>query len=171
MTSNTAPTATESLARPTPELVVGAIRKRSVAMLSTVSSAGRPHAATVLYGAVGHQLFVSTLASSRKARNVVDHPWAAIAVPVRRLPVGPPASIQFQARAELLEPDDAELRRLVDQGELKAVTSHGELELPDGCFLRLTPTGRVHTYGLGLSLLQFVRNPLAAGGSVALPTS
>jgi hypothetical protein len=170
MTSSTASstTITESIARPTPELVLEALQRRSVAMLSTVSAAGRPHAAAVLYGAVGHQLFISTHRTSRKGRNVAEHPWAAVVVPVRRLPVGPPASIQFQARAEVLELDDPELRRLAEAGRLKAVTSHGELDLAGGCFLRLTPVGRLHTYGLGLSLRQFLRNPLAAGGSVEL---
>jgi hypothetical protein len=157
---------TEPIARPTADLVRRAVEKRSVAMLSTVSAAGRPHAATVLYALADHQLYVSTLASSRKARNVAATPWVGVVVPVRRLPVGPPASIQFQGRAEVLDPDDSELRRLAGAGRLKAVTSHGELELPGGCFLRITPVGRIHTYGLGLSLLQFIRNPLAAAGSV-----
>ena len=157
------------VARPTLGMVTQAVHRRSVAVLSTVSAAGRPHAATVVYSAVGHQLYVSTIRSSRKGRNLAENPWAGVVIPVRRLPVGPPSSIQFQARAELLSPDDDELVRLADAGELKEVTGHGELDLPDGCFVRITPVNRLHTYGLGLSLWKLIRDPLSAGASVELP--
>lgn len=165
---NTTPGSTP-IARPTLGLVSQAVHRRSVAVLSTVSAAGRPHAATVVYGAVGHQLYVSTIRSSRKGRNLAENPWAGVVIPVRRLPVGPPSSVQFQARAELLSPDDDEIGRLAEAGRLKAVTGHGELELPDGCFVRLTPVNRLHTYGLGLSLWKLIRDPLGAGASVELP--
>ncbi|MFP4513966.1 MAG: pyridoxamine 5'-phosphate oxidase family protein, partial [Acidimicrobiales bacterium] len=155
-----------SAARPTPRLVTRALHRRSVAVLATVSAAGRPHAATVVFCAVDHQLYVSTLRSSRKGRNLDQNPWVGVVVPVRRLPVGPPSSIQFQGRAEVLDPDDDEITRLVDAGELTAITGHGELELPDGCFVRITPVGPIHTYGLGLSLRRLIRDPLNAGGSV-----
>jgi hypothetical protein len=167
-TTMNATTSPAHVARPTSDLVSRAVHRRSVAVLSTVSAAGRPHAATVVYSAVGRQLYVSTIRSSRKGQNLTDNPWVGVVIPVRRLPVGPPSSIQFQARAEVLSPDDPEIVRLAEAGELKAITGHGELDLPDGCFVRITPTNRVHTYGLGLSLWKLIRDPLNAGGSVDL---
>jgi hypothetical protein len=168
MTDTTAPTA--STARPTLDLVRRTLQRRSFAVLSTVSPAGRPHAAGVAYSLAGDDLYLSTMRESRKARNLVANPWAGVVVPVRRLPVGPPATVQFQGRAELLDLDDPEIVGLASDGQLKAITSHGELELAGGCFVRITPSHRVHTYGLGLSLRQLLRDPLAAGGSVEWPT-
>lgn len=148
--------------------VLRAIDRRSFCTLATTSRQGRPHVAGVLYAAVGTDLYVSTMRTSRKARNIEANPSVAVCIPVRRLPVGPPSSVQLQGRAELLELDDPALRRLADAGRLKGVTSHGELELPGGCFVRITPNGRAATYGLGMSLLRFLRDPLGAAGFVDL---
>jgi general stress protein 26 len=146
-----------------------AIGRRSVCMLATSSSRNRPHSATVAYAAVGTTLYVNTDRSSRKARNVAENPYAGVVIPVRRLPVGPPSSVQFQGTAEVVDMDDPEIVRLVDSGQLKAVTSHGELDRPDGCFVRITPGRKVNTYGLGMSLWQLLRHPLDAAGSVEHP--
>jgi len=155
----------------TVEGVLHLLEKRSFATLATTSPAGFPHAAGVLYDTAGSTFYVSTSAPSRKARNVAENPRVALCIPVRRLPVGPPSSVQLQATAEVLAVDDPDLLSLVAAGELKGVTSHGELELPEGCFLRITPNGRLTTYGLGLSLRRLIKDPLAAGGHVDLPTS
>ncbi len=87
---------TRTVFHPDPAKIRRAIERRSVATLATVSPTGRPHAATVLYQCVDDALFVSTDLASRKARNLADHGFAAVTIAVRRLPVGPPASIQFQ---------------------------------------------------------------------------
>ncbi len=155
-------------ANPEPEKVLRAIEKRSFAALSTSSSAERPHVAGVLYEAVGTTLYVNTRRSSRKARNIASNPQVAVAIPIRRLPVGPPSTVQFQGIAEALDPDDPEIRVLVEAGLLKSITSHGELDLPDSCFLRISPGRKLITYGLGMSLLRLIRDPLNAGGSVDL---
>jgi hypothetical protein len=150
------------------DTVIRALGKRSFATLATVSAAQRPHVAAVLYALVDTTLYVSTERDSRKARNIAANPHVGVCVPVRRLPVGPPASIQFQATADILANDDPEIVRLAGAGRLKAITGHGELELPDGCVLRVTPAGRINTYGLGMSLLALLRDPLNAAGSVDL---
>jgi general stress protein 26 len=144
------------------------IDKRSFCTLATSSPKQRPHAAGVLYEAVGMTLYVSTDRSSRKARNIAVNPHVGVCIPVRRLPVGPPSTVQFQATAEVLATDDPEIRRLADAGELKGITSHGELERPDGCFLKITPARRITTFGLGMPLRRLLRDPLNAAGSVEL---
>jgi hypothetical protein len=148
--------------------VLDVLDRRTYAVLATSSPAGWPHTAGVLYQLVGHQLYASTLRSSRKARNLAANPRAAVTVPVRRMPVGPPSAVQFQAEVEILDLDDPDLRRLVEAGKLKKVTGHGELELPGGCFLRITPRPRLNTYGLGMSLLQLMRDPINAAGYTQL---
>jgi len=150
----------------TPEYVAAIeryIARRSFAVLSTVSNGGFPHAAGVAYSAVGDELFVNTIGSSRKARNVASTGRAAVVIPVRRVPVGPPFTIQFQALADVVALDDPQIVALVAAGKLDTITGHGELDEPDGCFLRIRPTGRIHTYGLGVSALAVARDPLHVG--------
>ena len=146
------------------EFVLDTIRKRSFATLATTSSEGWPHAAGVLYGASGGSLYVSTMRGSRKARNVIDNPKVAVTVPVRRSPVGPPSTIIFQSTARVLDLDDPGLQAAAATGELKSVTSHGELELPGGVFIEVALPRKVVTYGLGMSLLSLMRDPMHAAG-------
>jgi hypothetical protein len=144
--------------------ILDAIGKRSFATLATSSGEGRPHAAGVLYAMSGDHLYVSTMRDSRKARNIVQNSDVAVTVLVQRIPVGPPSSIIFQSDARVLELDDPDLRAAVDTGDLKAVTGHGELELPGGCFLEIALPRKVVTYGLGMSLLRLMRDPMNAAG-------
>lgn len=155
--------------RPDAEKVIRAINKRSFATLSTTSAADRPHGAGVIYEAVGSNLYVNTLRTSRKARNIAANPHVGVVIPIRRVPVGgPPSTVQFQGTAEVLAPDHREIVSLVAEGRLKSITGHGELENPDGCFLRITPNRKLITYGLGMSLYRLIRDPLNAGGEVDL---
>ena len=147
-----------------PEAALKAIRKRSFATIATASSEGRPHSAGVLYALSGDRLYVSTMRSSRKARNIIENAHVAVTIPVRRVPVGPPSSIIFQATARVVGLDDPRLRAAAATGELRAVTSHDELELPGGCFLEITLPRKVVTYGLGMSLLSLIRDPMNAAG-------
>ena len=159
---------THTIAHPDPLAIRRAIERRSVATLATVSALGRPHAATVLYQCADDALYVSTYRDSRKTRNVADNGVAAITIAVRRLPFGPPASIQFQTSATVLANDDAEIKRLAAAGRLKRIIAHGELNLDGACFLRIALPARVITYALGMSLWRVVRNPLDAAGEVDL---
>ncbi len=154
--------------RPDPRTIRRAIERRSVATLATTSTAGRPHVATVLYQCTDDALFVSTHGRSRKARNVAANGLAAVTIAVRRLPVGPPASIQFQTSAEVLAADDPQIQRLVAAGSLGRITAHGELDLDGACVLRLSLPSRVVTYALGMSLWRVLRHPLDAAGEVSL---
>jgi nitroimidazol reductase NimA-like FMN-containing flavoprotein (pyridoxamine 5'-phosphate oxidase superfamily) len=154
--------------KPHTRQVFKAIDRRSFCTLATASATNHPHVAGVLYEAVGTTLYVSTHRTSKKARNVAGNPHVAVCIPIRRLPVGPPSTVQFQGTAEILAADDPQILDLVKADHLKSITAHGELELPDGCFLRITPTGKVNTYGLGMSLRELLRDPINAGSSVEL---
>ena len=167
-TTTPTPPTTHTLYHPDPAAIRRAIQRRYVATLATASAAGRPHAATVLYQCVDDALFVSTDRHSRKARNIADRGAAAVNIAVRRLPIGPPASIQFQSSAEILANDDPDITRLATAGRLDRITSHGELHLEGACFLRLALPARVITYALGMSVWRAVRNPLDAAGEVHL---
>lgn len=170
--TTTMTTTTHTVPRPSahPELasIRRAITRRSFCTLATASPTNRPHVAGVLYVAEEDVLYVNTRLGSRKARNVNANPRAFVCIPVRRLPIGPPSSIQFGATAHIVGPDDPSIQPLLGSGRLKAITSHGELDLPDSCFLRIRPAGKLLTYGLGLPLRRLLHDPLNAGGSVEL---
>ena len=144
-----------------------AIHSRSFAMVSTVSAAGFPHAAGIQYSAVdddrGWVLYFHTMRQSRKARNIDHDGRVAIVVPVRKMPVGPPFTVQFQAEASVLDTADPQIVSLHSEGLLSAITKHGELEEPGSCFVRVRPVGRVHSYGIGVSTLAIVKDPLHHG--------
>ena len=145
-----------------------AIARSSYCTLATASGANRPHVVGVMYAAVDDDLYVATLGNSIKVRNVRENERVAVCIPVRRFPVGPPFSVQFQGRAEVLPADDAEVVRLLDAGRLKRITSHGELDDPHACFLRVTPRRRVATYGIGVPLRTVLRDPIHASRSVEM---
>lgn len=159
---------TRNMFHPDAAKIRRAIARRYVATLATVSTSGRPHAATVLYQAVDDALYVSTDRDSRKARNIEDRGVAAVMIAVRRMPIGPPASIHFQSNAVLLANDDPEIVSLAAAGRLDRITSHGELHLAGGCFLRLALPSRLVTYALGMSLWRVIRTPLDVAGEVDL---
>ena len=152
--------------RPDADRVRAAVSKRSFATLATASLNGRPHVAGVLYELVDDVLYVNTLRSSRKAQNVAANPRVGLCIPIRRLPIGPPSTVQFQTSAEILDVDDGQIVSLVSSGRLKSITSHGELENPDGCFVAVALSSRLVTYGLGMRLSRLIKDPLAAGGLV-----
>jgi general stress protein 26 len=140
-----------------------AINGHHFAVLSTVSPAGHPHAAGISYCAVDERLYINTHRSSRKARNVAADGRVGVVIPVRKLPVGPPFNVQFQGTAVLLANDDPEIAALLERDELGGITSHGELDEPDGCFVRIDPVRRIHTYGIGVSALAVARDPIHNG--------
>ena len=148
------------------EQVTRALARRSFCVLATASPAGKPHAVSVLYAADGTTLYVHTFRDTRKARNVAANPHVAVCVPVRRLPVGPAMAVQFRGRAEIVDHDDPELAQLIQSGKLRKIIVDGALEDPRGCFLRITPSGRIGTYGIGIPMRQVLRDPLSAIGSV-----
>ncbi len=145
-----------------------AIARASYCTLATASAANRPHVVGVLYAVVDGDLYVATLGSSVKVRNVRENERVAVCIPVRRYPVGPPFSVQFQGRAEVLAVDDPDVVRTLEAGRLKRITSHGELDAPDPCFLRIRPGRRVATYGVGVPLRTILRDPIHASRSVEM---
>ena len=145
-----------------------AIGRSSFCTLATSSGANRPLVVGVLYAAVGDLLYVATLETSAKVRSIRENDRVAVCIPVRRYPVGPPFSVQFQGRATVLPTEGPEIAPLLDAGSLKRITSHGELDDPAACFLRITRGPRVATYGIGVPLRELLRDPIHASRSVRM---
>ncbi len=153
----------------TPQLrskILATIEAKSFCTIATVSPKGFPHSAGVVYEAVDGCLWFHTLRTTRKARNIAENPKLGVCIPFRRLPVGPPFTIQFQAKAELIDMDGPEASALLAAGRLKSITGHGELEMPDGCFVRIEPRGKIHSFGPGARIIDLIRDPLGTGARV-----
>lgn len=149
-------------------LIRRAIRRRSFCTLATVSAQARPLATGVLYAEVDGILWVSTLETSAKARNIEANDRVGVCIPVRRYPIGPPFSVQFQGRAEIRPVNDPEVLALLRARRLKRITSHGELDDPSACFVRIAPGPRIATYGLGVPLRTLVRAPISGSRSTRM---
>ena len=147
------------------------VAKRSFATLATTSVAGWSHAAGVVYQAVDGDLWIHTTGASRKARNVATTGTVGVGIAFRRLPVGPPFTIHYQASAELVAMDDPAALRLIDSGAIKRVSGHGALEMADGCFIRVARPRKLHSYGPGARIIDLIRDPLNNGAkSVSVPS-
>lgn len=164
MTTAVAPKTTTRVttAGPTAATVTRTLQKHSYCVISTVSPKGNPHAVGVLYAYVDGALYIATGDSTRKAKNVWSNPNAAVCVPVRKYPVGPPFAVNFQGRAEVLARDEPEIARLLAAGKLKKIVGYGVIDEPDLCFIKITPNNRIGTYGLGVPLRELLRNPAHA---------
>lgn len=147
------------------EQVWRAIRKATFAVVSQVTSAGKPRSSGVMYAAVGHRLYVVTDPHSWKARQIADGDEVAVTVLVRRgglltlmAPI-PPATISFHATAILHAPGSATVREMTEQ--LKSVLPPDRRD--DVTVIELAPEGRFLTYGIGVSLMQMRKPELARG--------
>jgi general stress protein 26 len=149
------------------DAVEQAITTNRFCALATSSAENRPHVAGVIYALVDRDLYVNTDRDSRKARNIAENDRVAVCVPVPAGPDGPPFTASFQGTATLLANDDPEITALMEAGRLAAITSHGELERPGTCFVRITPGPRIAAYGIGVPEDVLAADPLSAFGSVA----
>lgn len=131
--------------------------------LATTSPAGRAHSAGVIYESVDGTLWVHVSRNSRKARSIAANPYVGVCIPYRRLPVGPPFTIHFQATAEIVAMDDPSVTRLLDADRLGSISGHGALEMVDGCFIAIRPHGMIHSYGPGARIIDLIRDPLNSG--------
>lgn len=151
-------------------IVRRAVAKHSFCTLATSSARNRPHAVGILYAAVDLTLYFLVEKDTIKARNVRENPHVAVCIPVRRYPFGPPMAVQFQGTGEVLAAADPHVRALVEAGRLRRITGFGALEKPGACFLRVTPRGRISSYGLGVPLMRLLRDVSAGSRSVDLPS-
>lgn len=145
-----------------------AIARNSFCTLATSSATNRPLVVGVLYAAVDGVLYVTTLETSAKARNIRENDRVALCIPVRRYPVGPPFCVQLQGSAEIRRIDDPEIVGLLEAGRLKRITAHGELEDPAVCMLKITPGPNAATFGIGVPLRELLRDPRHASRSVRM---
>jgi len=156
------------------------LRRRNFGILATVSKEGRVYSTGVLYAVSPakdpFQLYVITRSRNRKVRNIKENLNVSFVVPLPRrvLTFVPPACIQFQGTAEIVDAkDQAAVRayrssyflRMILRVEDDIVRRQGG----EACFIRIRPDPVVFTYLLGLPLWEFRKRAAYAGAKVKIP--
>ena len=164
----------------TVERLIKELRTRSFGVLSTVCLDGRSHSVGVEYGvspgAEDFDIYVMTRRQLKKARDIAGNPNVSFVVPLTRrvLRFLPPACIQFEATAEILDRNDARGaasfstfwmgRRILKM--YRELESRGETGI---CFLRISPGPVVSTYMVGHSICELSRRMEVGMEKVKIP--
>jgi len=138
-------------------------------VLSTVNDRQQPQSSLVIYQSDGQDLYVQTGMITLKAKNILKNNKVSVTIPIyknllHKLIPAPPAEIHFKATAEILPFGDEYAREV-----WKKYLKH---ELPEelkeeSIWIKITPTNKVNTYGLGVKLLD-MRDPTKAKKVVKL---
>lgn len=139
------------------------LARQAFVVIGHVNAAGEPRSSGVVYGLIGHRLYVVVAADGWKARQVATGDQVALTVPVRRggllsllFPI-PPATISFHARATVYPAGSADIAALPKE-LIRLLPDEGRAS---SCVIELVPEGQFLVYGLGVSLLE-MRDPALA---------
>ncbi|OBC08047.1 hypothetical protein A5784_01050 [Mycobacterium sp. 852013-50091_SCH5140682] len=156
-----------------------AIRQRTFGTLSTVSPRGLPQASGVIYAvsppAQPLVLYVTTRTSTVKVAHIAQASAVAFVIPVphRALPLFPPATVQFQATATILDSHDVAalaafqstwFHRRILRAEQRIVAETGDM-----CFIAIRPHHILSTYGIAMPAATIMRRPAHAISHAHLP--
>ncbi len=155
--------------------VESAVRKKTFAVLTTIGPEGRPHSTGVLYGIAPPSspfaLFVLTLETYVKVRNVRANPTASLAVtfPHRIMSFVPASCATFHGRIDVVPIDDPDGLWAFDQHR---ILRDNMTSLDGGTghavFLKLVPEPKVLCYGLGIGLREMRKHREQLGYSVSI---
>ena len=145
------------------------LRKNIWLVLSTVNENNRPHSCVVVYQSDGYKITVLTGSDTVKVKNIKKNDKVSVTIPFRKnffhkLIPAPPAELHFSATAEIVPKGDEEARKIYNKF-LKHAENSGVDE--DSIFIKITPSNTIHTYGVGIKLLE-LRKPEKASNVVHL---
>ena len=138
-------------------------------VLATSDDDNQPQSSVVMYKSDGNHLYFTTSSSSLKVRNIKKNNKVAVTIPFRKnllhkLIPAPPAEIHFRATAHIISVDEEETKR--NLAEFIEHAKENDL-LEDTVCVKLIPSKRITTYGVGIKLLD-MRFPNKARNSVNL---
>jgi general stress protein 26 len=162
------------------DLVLGLLRRRDFAVLSTVGQEGRPHSVGVNYGVSrpGRDLviYVMTRRHLQKARNIAQNPNVSLVVPLTRRLLGflPPPTVRLHGGAEIVDwtdeaGTDVFKRFWVGRRILEAYQESHRRGETRTCFLKITPDPVVYTYMVGCSIWQIRKRMESGAAQVLIP--
>ena len=145
------------------------LRKKNWLVLGTVDDKNVPHSSVVVYQSDGYVIYCMTGKSTLKARNIRGNNKVSVTLPFRKnfihkIVPAPPAELHFTAEAEIKSFDDEEARNIFS----KYLKYHENVEnKEENIWLKITPSKRVATYGVGIKLFK-MRKPEKASNFVEL---
>ena len=168
--------------RVTFDLVLRELRGNHFAVLSTVGEDGTPHSAGVNYGIAERgrdfAVYVMTRRHLQKSRNITHNPKVSLVVPIARrlLWLLPPATVQLQGRAEILDWTDIVGTDVFEHfwmgqrllAAYRASNRRGETRI---CFLKITPDSVIRTYMVGYSIWELRTRMESGTARVVIPRS
>lgn len=145
------------------------LRKKNWLVLGTVDIKNIPHSSVVVYQSDGYVIYCLTGKNTLKARNIRGNSKVSVTLPFRKnffhkIIPAPPAELHFTAEAEIKSFDDEEARKIFSKylEYLENVENQEE-----SIWLKITPSKRIATYGVGIKLLK-MRKPEKARNFVEL---
>ncbi|MFX1549420.1 MAG: pyridoxamine 5'-phosphate oxidase family protein, partial [Promethearchaeota archaeon] len=138
-------------------------------VLCTVDDKNVPHSSVVVYQSDGYAIYSLTGKNTLKARNIRKNSNVAITIPFRKnffhkIIPAPPAELHFTAEAEIKPFDDERARKIFS----KYLKYHENVENQvESIWLKITPSRRIATYGVGIKLLK-MRKPEIARNLIEL---
>jgi nitroimidazol reductase NimA-like FMN-containing flavoprotein (pyridoxamine 5'-phosphate oxidase superfamily) len=123
-------------------------------------------------------LYVVSDAGTKKVRNIARNPNVSFVIPIPRalLTMAPMSCIQFQGKARILPADDEGATQSLNStriGRMMLEMARGMSSVETGekpiRFIMITPDPVIHTYGVGVSLMQMRRSMGRARGRITLP--
>jgi hypothetical protein len=135
------------------------LKKNIWLVLSTVNEKNQPHSCVVVYQSDGNIITVLTGADTIKVRNIKKNNKVSITIPFRKnffhkLIPAPPAELHFYATAEIVPKNDEEAGKVYGKF-LKQAEKSGVEE--DSVFIKITPLNTIHTFGVGIKLLEMMK--------------
>lgn len=161
--------------KPSFEYVESQLRKKTFGVLGTVDSKNRPHSTGILYGVAPKEypftLYIGTSKKYRKTKNIQNNPGVSFVVtfPHYYLRFAPASVVQFQGKAEILPFDDPVGRAAFQTSRILRMSLDTEIDHSDLVFIKIIPDSKIFCYGVGIGLMELMRNPHESDYSVFVP--
>jgi hypothetical protein len=136
------------------------LKKKNWLVLCNVDENNVPHSSVVVYQSDGKVIYFMTGKNTLKAKNIRTNNRVSITIPFwknffHKILPAPPAELYFTAIAEIKPFDDEEAREIF----AKYLKYQENVEnLDENIWIKIIPSKRIYTYGVGIRLLQ-MRNP------------
>jgi hypothetical protein len=138
------------------------LRTKTYGILGTNAPDGRPHSVGVVYAmppaGMPFCLYLITRPVLKKARNIQTNPNVSFVVPFPHylFRMLPPASIQFQGKAEFIPIDDRVAIEAFQRSIVLRRSLEHSLNLGQSTFIRIIPDSKIFSFGIDASIWRYL---------------
>jgi len=155
------------------------IRKKTFAILTTVSPKDRPQSTGILFGVSPptskFAIYMFTSRKYAKVRNIKKNPFVSLIIPFPHywLQFVPASTVRLQGSAELVSADNSEALTVFRQKRiLRMILPYQDQPdtMEEYIFIKLKPDEKVFCYGLGMGVMELRKTHTAGGYTVKIPS-